>query len=449
MVSGTTCRGFESLRMRFFYYTEGFTRGSFPGMTFLYECRDADTDTGRNVRSRAERRMESIIMRGRNIILDNIRYIISVILLLCIVFILVKCTGKEKSAPDADANAGNVVVAEDEQPDVQEPVEVPNDLVQDAYPEVNRLLESYFEAKAAGDTDTLRQLVSVLDDSEAQSIQKMSEHIESYNNITCYTKNGPAEGSYAVYVCYDIKFKNVDTMAPSLNMYYVCTAEDGSLYMDTGEWDAQTEAAIVELNSQEDVQNLVAQVDEAYNNALSQDEKLSNLAATIQAAASQDEGEASSGQEGEAAAQENPDETAVAQETVYAKETVNVRSQADENSDRIGQMAQGDSAVRISEDENGWSQISYNNSTAYVKSEYLTTNKDEIGAASASESPSSGTARIIETAKMRTGEDTGSELIETLFPGTTVEVLEKLSSGRSKISCNGKTGYVNSECIGK
>lgn len=72
--------------------------------------------------------------------------------------------------------------------------------------------------------DALRATVSELDDEEADSVTKMSQHIESYNNITCYTKRGPAENSYVVYVCYDIKFQNVDTMAPSLNMLYVCTA---------------------------------------------------------------------------------------------------------------------------------------------------------------------------------------------------------------------------------
>ena len=199
----------------------------------------------------------------------------------------------------------------------------------------------------------------------------MSQHIESYNNITCYTKRGPAENSYVVYVCYDIKFQNVDTMAPSLNMLYVCTAEDGSLYINNGTWDADTESAISELNASADVQALVSQVEDAYSAALAQDEKLSNLASTIQSAstsAEESSEEASSEEEqqteGEAEAEQPAEDTSAGQETVYAKETVNVRSQADENSDRVGQIARGDSAVRISEDENGWSQISYNNATA-------------------------------------------------------------------------------------
>lgn len=257
----------------------------------------------------------------------------------------------------------------DQQSQPEEEPEPENNLVQDAYPEVNNLVNAYYTAKAAGDTESLRATVSELSDAETESVAKMAQHIESYNNITCYTKFGPADNSYVVYVCYDIKFQNVDTMAPSLNMLYVCTGTDGSLYINNGEWDADTESAIVALNSGEDVQNLVTQVEEAYNAALAQDEKLSNLAATIQSAATSVGDDTESGetdtQEGEASSQEGE---ASSQETVYAKETVNVRSQADENSSRVGQIARGDSAVRTSEDEKGWSQIMYNNATAYVKS---------------------------------------------------------------------------------
>lgn len=388
----------------------------------------------------------------KNFILDNIRYIVSGILLILIIVILVQCTGKENTDKDTQENTDQVVAAQDQEQTQEEP----NDLQQDAYPEVNSLVQTYFDARANGDVDALRATVSELDDEEADSVTKMSQHIESYNNITCYTKRGPAENSYVVYVCYDIKFQNVDTMAPSLNMLYVCTAEDGSLYINNGTWDADTESAISALNAGSDVQALVTQVEDAYSAALEQDEKLSNLASTIQSAsASSDNSEDTSSEEeqqteGEAEAEQPAEEASSDQETVYAKETVNVRSQADENSDRVGQIARGDSAVRISE-ENGWSQISYNNATAYVKSEFLTTNPDEVtaAAAAASEAPDSGSARIVETAKMRSGEDTSSELIATLYEGTQVEVLEKLSSGRIKIKYDGKTGYVNSECVGK
>lgn len=371
----------------------------------------------------------------RDFILDNVRYIISGILLIFIVITLVKCTGEKVPEEEKQPEGEGVIVSEDEQVP-EEPEEPANDLVQDAYPDVNALVTSYFTAKADGNVDALRETVSVLDDAEAESVTKMAEHIESYQNITCYSKNGPETGSYVVYACYDIKFINVETMAPSLTLLYVCTAADGSLYVNNGEWDAAAESVINEFNSGADVQGLISQVETRYNEALAQDEKLSNLALTIQSA-SQEPAE-----EEDEPAEESEDET------VYAKETVNVRSQASETAERVGQIAKGDSATRISE-ENGWSKINYNNATAYVKSEYLTTNKDDIQADEpAAEAPDSGAAQITETARMRKGEATDSELIETLFPGTRVEIVQHVANGRTKITYSGKTGYVNTECLG-
>lgn len=82
----------------------------------------------------------------KNFILDNIRYIISGILLILIIVILVQCTGKEKKE-DTQENTDQVVAAQDQ----EQPQEEPNDLQQDAYPEVNTLVQSYFDARANGD----------------------------------------------------------------------------------------------------------------------------------------------------------------------------------------------------------------------------------------------------------------------------------------------------------
>lgn len=377
----------------------------------------------------------------RNFILDNIRYVISGILLVFIVITLVKCTGEK--APDKETlpEKDDVVASEDEQPDVpEEPV---NDLKENAYPAVNTLVLEYFKAKASGDVEALKKTVSVLSEDEADSVTKMAELIENYNNIICYSKTGPEENSYVVYVSYDIKFVNVETMAPSLTLLYVCSAADGSLFINNGEWDAQSEAVISGFNEGEDVKALLSKIESKYTEALEQDEKLRNLASTIQSASQETD---------EQEPEETPDEqgqtAAESEETVYAKSTVNIRSQASETADRVGQIAKGSSAVRLSE-ENGWSKIKHNNATAYVKSEYLTTNKADIPADEpAADAPSSGAAQITETAKMRAGESTSSDLIETLYPGSRVTIVEHRAGGRSKITYNGKTGYVNTECLG-
>lgn len=57
--------------------------------------------------------------------------------------------------------------------------------------------------------------------------------------------------------------------------------------------------------------------------------------------------------------------------TVVANTTVNVRSQADTNSTRIGQVLEGEKLDWIADVENGFSKVIYNGKVGYVKSEYL------------------------------------------------------------------------------
>ncbi len=105
----------------------------------------------------------------------------------------------------------------------------------DEVPEVNALLESYFAAKQAADVETVYRLFGRTDTDGMEELQSeysyTSRYTDGYENIVCYTQAGPAEGSYLVYVSYDLKFKNVETLAPGLFRVYVVTGEDGSLQL--------------------------------------------------------------------------------------------------------------------------------------------------------------------------------------------------------------------------
>ena len=65
-------------------------------------------------------------------------------------------------------------------------------------------------------------------------------------------------------------------------------------------------------------------------------------------------------------------------ETVWATETVNVRSDASSDASRVGGLTRGSSVTRTGVCSNGWSQVEYNGSTAYVYSDYLTTEEPVV-----------------------------------------------------------------------
>lgn len=64
-------------------------------------------------------------------------------------------------------------------------------------------------------------------------------------------------------------------------------------------------------------------------------------------------------------------------ETVYANSTVNVRKSWSTSSTILGTLQEGDSVKRTGKGSNGWDKVTYNGTTAYIKSSYLTTKKPE------------------------------------------------------------------------
>lgn len=64
-------------------------------------------------------------------------------------------------------------------------------------------------------------------------------------------------------------------------------------------------------------------------------------------------------------------------ETVYANDSVNVRASYSTSSTLLGSLKKGDSVTRTGRGDNGWSKVSYNGQTAYIKSSFLTTEKPE------------------------------------------------------------------------
>lgn len=64
-------------------------------------------------------------------------------------------------------------------------------------------------------------------------------------------------------------------------------------------------------------------------------------------------------------------------ETVYATGSVNVRQSWSTSSPVVGSLSEGQSVTRTGKGDNGWSRVTFNGSTAYISSEYLTTEKPE------------------------------------------------------------------------
>ena len=152
----------------------------------------------------------------------GVLFVLLVIVL--IVFSLHRGSSGEESKKDSEDATETVST---------EPIPVPDDiqLEQNAYEEINSFFTKYYNALAEADFDTLADMGEVLDDDVKAKRTVRAGYTEDYENMSCYTVEGPESDSYIVFVYYEIKFKNIDTLAPGLSTFYLGTAGDGSLFL--------------------------------------------------------------------------------------------------------------------------------------------------------------------------------------------------------------------------
>lgn len=166
-----------------------------------------------------------------------------------------------------------------------EPTVVPNPLQKDANKQVNALIKEYFKAKLSGKLANFKGLVNSVKLVNITAIRREVKYIQKYANIHCYTKNGPTDGSYAVYVYYESKFKNIDTPAPGMVEFYVKTNKDGDLYIYMGKIDKETEQYLSDARNSDDTMEVIYKVNEKYKAALEKDSALGKFNSKLEESA--------------------------------------------------------------------------------------------------------------------------------------------------------------------
>ena len=170
---------------------------------------------------------------------DNLRYILlglAVVLILVIGFCVVRLiTGSSGSSPSdsgkAESEISTEAVTEGQEPvseesETQGAAAAGTDSLTRDDAAILTVVREYYTAAAAKDVATLETIVSPWNEDVQNSILQ-NDVIESYENISTYSKKGPVDGSYVVYVYFDGKITNIDTLVPSLSMLYLTTDETG------------------------------------------------------------------------------------------------------------------------------------------------------------------------------------------------------------------------------
>lgn len=413
---------------------------------------------------------------------QNIRYFAAGALFLVLVLVLVNCGTKKDGTQVNMVNPATETTAEAE---TQEAFQV------DTYEDVNALINQYFTAYAAGDVDTIAAIATPITDNEKSYIAEYSKYVDSYENIQCYTKHGLDDKSYMVSARIDIKFTGADTPAPGLDFFYVRTQDDGSLIIDNlysqynrrireNAVDTSVQSLIEEYENSDDLIALQQEVQSKYDEALASDADLADIlniklpAAIVQwkqnilaqAAAESTETTEQPEEIETAETTEQPEETQQPEseqqeaestsEQVYTTDKVNVRREADTSSEKLGSLEKG-TAISRTGTEGEWSVVNYGGVTGYIKTEFLTTEQPQADTTTDTSSNQSETATgslaegtvitLTESTNIRSDMSETASKVGTAFSGEKVTVVMSYAEGWTKVTWNGKTGYIKTSLL--
>ncbi len=416
-------------------------------------------------------------------IMDHNKIVMPLVLVVCVLItIMVAVNANKREALEKEAEQAAIALASDESSGASDGLEIPNvPLEENAHPEINDMVRTYYNAQVEGDIATITSLNAYLNEIETIRMQELSKYIDSYPTLNVYTKPGLEENTYVAYVCSEVLFTDAEVALPGMQTYYIgLNTKDGS-FINDGTYDDTVWNYIKQLTLQDDVVDLNNKVTVEYNELLAEDEELNEFIAYLREKTNEDVGEILAAAEEaetepEPEAEEESGEAEISQSVVRkvkATDVVNIRSSDSEEADKIDKAQVGQEFTLVEQRENGWSQVRYNDKDAFIKSEYLelisevildedtqtASNTDaeepeEDVAPSPSQKPAStskdeiiGTVEVIESVKIRKGASTDSESLGTVFGGEILDVIMKQADGWTKIKYKGEIAYVKSEYV--
>ncbi len=425
---------------------------------------------------------------------DHAKIVMPIVLLVCVLItVLVAVNANKKAAEEVEAQIAGIEGGNGAESAPEAALETAEELPElelelNAYPGVNTLMNDYYAAMAAGDVETIESMNAYVDDMEKIRIQEMSKYVDSYQELDVYTKLGPVEGSYLVYVYSKVKFTEYDKLVPGMKAFYVCTDENGNCYINGGETNSVVTNYIRDISLQDDMVDLNNKAVAEYNELLESDDELKAFLAdlsnridiSVGEILAKEEEEARAAEEAQAAAEETPAEEGEEAQSntvkkVRATDVVNVRSSDSETADKLGKAQIGDEFTLLEERGNGWSKISFEGQDAFIKTEFLevaseeavtednstaqaeaeaaaTDNQTETAQNQEETAPvatdSTGeTVTVVENVNVRKSASESGEKLGLAYMGEKLEVIMKQADGWTRVKYNGQTGYVKSDYV--
>lgn len=322
------------------------------------------------------------------------------------------------------------------------------------------LIATYYNAMATGDEETLRSVCDEISDKDMYRYVELSQYIDYYPTLEIYTKTGPEEGSVIAYVYYKISFVGHEEEVPGYQALYICTNDQGGLYIKRGENSEEVNEYIKTVSTQDDVVEFNNKITVEYNElmvdhpevlqyiseldsqvSIAVGEKLANqVAGETQVAEAGTEEGSTDGQDTQTENGEQQEAEDQGPQYVTTTTTVNVRSSDSEQADKLGKVAGGTKLQVLEQRPNGWTKVDYEGKEGYIKTEFLQL------AESAAETETIGTVTATTNINVRASASETADRLGVLSGGDSAELVGT-EGDWSKIKYNGQIGYVKSEYV--
>ena len=322
------------------------------------------------------------------------------------------------------------------------------------------LIATYYNAMATGDEETLRSVCDEISDKDMYRYVELSQYIDYYPTLEIYTKTGPEEGSVIAYVYYKISFVGHEEEVPGYQALYICTNDQGGLYIKRGENSEEVNEYIKTVSTQDDVVEFNNKITVEYNElmvdhpevlqyiseldsqvSIAVGEKLANqVAAETQVAEAGTEEGSTDGQDTQTENGEQQEAEDQGPQYVTTTTTVNVRSSDSEQADKLGKVSGGTKLQVLEQRPNGWTKVDYEGKEGYIKTEFLQLAESAAGAESI------GTVTATTNINVRASASETADRLGVLSGGDSAELVGT-EGDWSKIKYNGQIGYVKSEYV--
>lgn len=322
------------------------------------------------------------------------------------------------------------------------------------------LIATYYNAMATGDEETLRSVCDEISDKDMYRYVELSQYIDYYPTLEIYTKTGPEEGSVIAYVYYKISFVGHEEEVPGYQALYICTNDQGGLYIKRGENSEEVNEYIKTVSTQDDVVEFNNKITVEYNElmvdhpevlqyiseldsqvSIAVGEKLANqVAGETQVAEAGTEEGSTDGQDTQTENGEQQEAEDQGPQYVTTTTTVNVRSSDSVQADKLGKVSGGTKLQVLEQRPNGWTKVDYEGKEGYIKTEFLQL------AESAAETETIGTVTATTNINVRASASETADRLGVLSGGDSAELVGT-EGDWSKIKYNGQIGYVKSEYV--